>query len=281
MKELIKSTLRKAGASDVGVCRARIYNELLPVLQRNSTCFSDVDTEKRINPFLIMPEATSVIVFIVSYKSDISGNLSSYAYGKDYHTVLKEIARPAAEILLNNNYKAEVFADTGNLSDRHLAYLAGLGFLGRNHCLIHQKYGSFVFIGYILTDCPLPEDKPLNTSCLNCGKCIQSCPSKALSTGDFDMCLSFITQKKGDLSEKETKLIKSAKTIWGCDICQRVCPHNYSAPNAETDAFSKNLITDLFVCEKLTNREFKELFGDRAFSWRGKNVLIRNQKIVN
>lgn len=280
MKQRVKEYLLKAGASDVGITNARVYTELLPVLQAQSTCFSDFEAEKRINPFLTMEDVKSIIVFVVSYKSELSGNISSYAYGKDYHKVLKELAKPAMDILNQNGYKAEVFADTGDLPDRHLAYLAGLGFKGKNHCLIHPKFGSFVFIGYILTDCPLEEDAPLECSCANCGKCIDACPSQALSSGNFDDCLSYVTQKKGELTEKEQELIKSSGTIWGCDICQRVCPHNQSAPNAALDAFSNDLITNLTVPENITNREFKALFGDRAFSWRGKNVLIRNQKIL-
>ena len=182
MKQIIKETLIKAGASDSGIAKARVYNELLPRLQSVSTCFSDVLTEKKINPFLVMDDAESVIVFLVSYKSDLSGNISTYAYGIDYHKVLPDIAKPVVELLREKGYKAEVFADTGDLPDRHLAYLAGLGFIGKNHCLIHPRFGSFVFIGYILTNCPLEEDKPLEDSCMNCRKCIKACPTDALST---------------------------------------------------------------------------------------------------
>ena len=84
MKQLIKEKLKKAGASDSGIAKARVYDELIPRLQSDSTCFSDVLIEKKINPFLIMDDASSIIVFLVSYKSDLPGNISTYAYGKDY-----------------------------------------------------------------------------------------------------------------------------------------------------------------------------------------------------
>ena len=281
MKQIIKEKLKKAGASDSGIAKARVYDELLPRLQADSTCFSDVFTEKKINPFLIMEDAESVIVFVASYKSDLPGNISTYAYGKDYHKVLPDIAKPVVEFLKQEGYKAEVFADTGDLPDRHLAYLAGLGFIGKNHCLIHPEFGSFIFIGYILTDCPLEEDKPLEISCINCGKCIDSCPTDALSTKDFNTCLSYITQKKGELSEKEIGLIKENGTIWGCDICQKVCPHNSDSPTATHPDLCENLITNLKIPEDISNREFKAQYGDRAFSWRGKNILIRNQKLTD
>lgn len=281
MKQAVKQALIKAGASDSGIVRARIYDEFLPYLPKNGTCFSGISAEKRVNPFLIMEDAKSVIVFVASYKSDIPGNISTYAYGKDYHKVLPKIAEPCAELLKKKGYKSIFFADTGDLPDRYLAYLAGLGFFGKNHCLIHPTFGSFVFIGYILTNCPLEEDKPLNSACLNCGKCVSACPSAALKTGNFELCLSHITQKKGELTLAEEELIKSNGTVWGCDICQRVCPHNASAPNAVLDDFSKNLITKLHIPENISNREFKSAFGDRAFSWRGKNVIIRNQKLTD
>lgn len=281
MKQKIKEYLKKAGASDTGIAKARIYNELLPRLRSDNTCFSGVFTEKKINPFLIMEDADAIIVFVVSYKSNIPGNISTYAYGKDYHKVLPDIAKPAVELLKRNGYKAKVFADTGDLPDRHLAYLAGLGFIGKNHCLIHPEFGSFIFIGYILTNCPLEEDTPLETSCLNCRKCIESCPTGALSTKDFNTCLSYVTQKKGELSEREITLIKENGTIWGCDICQKVCPHNLIAPISKLPEFSQNLITNLHIPEGISNREFKSTYGDRAFSWRGKNILIRNQKLID
>ena len=238
------------------------------------------DIEKRINPFLIMPSAKSIIVFLVSYKSQEVGNISSYAYGKDYHLVLEEIAKKGIELLNQKGYEGYYFADTGDLCDRHLAYLAGLGFFGKNHFLINEKYGSYIFIGYIITDCELPPDEIKTGECKNCGMCENACPTSALLEGDFSRCLSFITQKKGGLSDEEKKLIKECKTIWGCDICQRVCPHNKNAKDAKNPHFSEDLITELFIPLKISNKEFKDMYGKRAFSWRGKNVILRNQEAL-
>lgn len=272
MKKMLSDALINAGASDVGICRARVYDEISTYMQNTA------DYRKRIDPFLLMPSAKSVIVFVVSYKSELSGNISKYTYGKDYHTVMKEIADSAIKILESNGYIGKAFSDTGDLCDRHLAYLAGLGFLGKNHMLIHPKFGSFIFIGYILTDCPLEADKPLEKSCINCGECIRQCPSGTLLSGDFSKCISHITQKKGELSEDEQALIKKGKLIWGCDICQNVCPHNKNAPYATNPAFCDDLITELNIGE-ISNREFLRKYRDRAFSWRGKNVIVRNIKI--
>lgn len=280
MKELIKKVLLDAGADDVGVCKARRYDELIPILEKGIFPMACKDLEKRINPFVIMPSAKSVIVFLVSYKSSQKGNISSYAYGKDYHLVLKEIAQKGIEALKQKGYEGCYFADTGDLCDRHLAYLAGCGFWGKNHCLINEKYGSYIFIGYIITDCEIGPDEINTAECKKCGKCKSACPTGALLDEDFSKCISFITQKKGDLSDEEKKMMIENKTMWGCDICQKVCPHNKNAEDAKNQYFSENLITELSICPEISNKEFKKMYGQRAFSWRGKNVILRNQKIL-
>lgn len=279
MKERLKKLLARAGASASGVCAARIFSELEDMPGLSDTVFCESDIKKRINPFLLMPEAQSVLCFIVSYKSSLLGNISQYAYGRDYHKVLREVADTAVDALHDGGFAAEVFCDSSPLPERYLAYLAGLGFIGKNRCLIHPNYGSFVFIGYILTDCRLAPDKPIGELCADCGKCLSVCPSGALSDGDFSKCISYITQKKGELSKAEEELIKNSPSIWGCDLCQSVCPHNLSAPEATLDAFCENLICELYVSEDISNRAFSELYSDRAFSWRGKNVILRNERI--
>ena len=279
-KEKLKDALIKAGASDVGFLTARKFSELSGKIT-DSTCFSGVDEGKRLNPFLVMESAKTIITYVVSYKSDRFGNISSYAFGKDYHIVLKEIGKVGIDILNDAGFLGISFADTGDLPERHLAYLSGLGVIGNNHSLIHPKWGSFVFIGYIITDCEIAPDSPIDGTCINCGKCLEACPTGSLKSGDFSKCLSFITQKKGELAVDEEDLIRENGSIWGCDICQRVCPHNASTPIAQNPDFSENLITDLKIPEDISNREFKAHFGDRAFSWRGKSIIIRNQRIMN
>lgn len=279
MKKRLIRCLLEAGAADAGVCEARVFDELRAVRGLCDTVFCESNAEKRVNPFLTMPSARSLLAFLVSYKSPHIGNISQYAYGRDYHDVLKKIAEPAADILRASGFLAECFCDSDALCDRHIAYSAGLGFFGKNRCLIHPKYGSFVFIGYIMTDCPLGADKPMEMSCGGCGKCVEACPSGALRDGDFSKCLSYLTQKKGELSVEEEELIKASPIIWGCDVCQNVCPKNAAAPCTELDAFCENPIYSLSIPEDISNREFRRRFGERAFSWRGKNVILRNQRL--
>lgn len=277
MKCRIKELLTGSGADACGIVKARIFDEFAPALSEGKYPFCD---KIGITPFDVMEDAESVIVFAVSYHSKRSGNVSSYAFGMDYHKVLPEIAKPAIDYLKENGFSAEFFTDNGSLPERHLAQLAGLGFVGKNHCLIHPKLGSFTFIGYILTNCPIDADAPLEMSCMDCGKCIDACPSGALKSRDFSKCLSYITQKKGELTESEAELIKSGGSIWGCDICQRVCPHNADAPEAVRQEFRIDLMPNVEIDRDITNREFREKYGEKAFSWRGKNVILRNQKLV-
>ncbi len=279
MKNQIKECAKKSGISDIGFLEAKKAPELFAVVSKN-TPFVTSEPEARINPFSVMNDAKTVIVLLFSYKTDFSGNISKYAHGKDYHLVLKEKASPIISLISEKGFKAEFFCDNAVLNERYLARKAGLGFIGKNGFLISPRFGSFVFIAHILTDLEISPDKENNDSCKKCEKCINACPTGALKTGDFYSCLSYITQKKGELSGNEKRLISDNKMCWGCDICQECCPHNDNVPNTDIPEFSENLITninELFM----SNREFKKMYSDRAFSWRGKCVLERNLSIIN
>lgn len=283
MKSKLIGQLKAHGACAVGIVRARLFSELEIVLnKRGRTALCEPDTEKRINPFLLMPEAKSIAVCLFSYYTGIKTNISEYALGLDYHRVLKIKMEAAATVLTDSGYKTQIYADTSPLNDRYLAYLAGLGFIGKNGMLINEKYGSMTFIGYIITDCFLDEDKPLeNNACIGCGKCIKACPGRAIGENyefDENKCVSFLTQKKGELTEQEKNIIKSSGYAWGCDICQKICPYNKSVPHTEIGEFS-DVITSIDLPEGISNKEFMRLYGSRAFAWRGKAVLKRNLEL--
>ena len=221
---------------------------------------------------------TAIVVLFPYYCGEKeNSNISKYTHGKDYHKIVLEKLNFVATELGLDDYK--VFADTGPEIDRTLALNAGLCFKGLNHMCINDKYGSYFFIGYIVCKIDVPFDKPLNKSCKKCGLCISKCPGNALENGFcYEKCLSYITQKKGQLSPLEEKLLKEGKSIFGCDICQDACPHNKEIAVTPLKEFKTDLITKLKISdiENLSNREFKEKYGDRAFSWRGKQVILRN-----
>ena len=148
--------------------------------------------------------------------------------------------------------------------------------------LINDDFGSYFFIGYILCDLDLSPDTPLEKTCSGCNRCITVCPGGALGEEfDINKCASHISQKKGDLTQSEIAILKKSGLIFGCDACQRVCPHNNITPNPIKE-FAEDLIHSLSIedIEKLSNREFLKEYKNRAFSWRGKGVLERNINIT-
>lgn len=282
MKELILSAAKTANISAVGVCRARIWHELDEILDEKTPMVTN-NKQVRLNPFLHLPNAKSVIVCLFSYKnsSKKSGNVSLYARGLDYHKVISEKLDLLKEILVSNGYEAKVFCDNTDLCDRYLAYMAGLGFFGKNRLLINEKYGSYTFIGSILTDAVLEPDEPISVACKNCGKCISACPGGALSSNGYDplRCVSYLTQTKGELSTAEINAVKKSGFVWGCDLCQSVCPYNEYATDTDIPEFKYNLIDTLDINMADSNKQFKKKYSDRAFSWRGFNIIKRNLNI--
>jgi len=211
-----------------------------------------------------------------------NSNISIYTYSEDYHIVIKKYLEKVAGFIKSlGRFETEIYVDVSPYNDIMLAKSAGLGVIGKNGLLINDKYGSLHFIGYVITDMPLEISEVYNSECLNCNKCVKACPSGALEQNDFLKCLSSITQKKGELLPSEQELIKQNGSVFGCDICQMVCPMN-DFKITPLEEFKSNLLTSIKKSdlEGLSNREFKQKYGNRAFSWRGKNILIRNLDII-
>ena len=194
MIERIKECAISSGFSDVGFLRAEIFSEISDSM-KNNIPFSPAPYDQRINPFLLMDNAKSIIVLLASYNTGLLGNMSSYAMGEDYHFVLENMAKPVLLLLEKSGASARFFCDNAPLNERFLARLAGLGFIGKNGFLISPKFGSFVFLAHIITDMDIPPDKPLSITCKDCRKCISSCPTGSVKSGDFYSCLSYINQK--------------------------------------------------------------------------------------
>ncbi len=284
MKELIEAAARKVKISQIGFTKAEVFSDLGAVLESSvAVPMAERDIEKRINPFLVMDDARTIIACLCSYYcGEKEGNLSKYARGIDYHFVMNDKLSEICDVLEQNGYKAQKFSDSGVLNDRYIAVRAGLGFIGKNGFLINERFGTYTFIGYIITDCEIEPSKYIEKKCIGCGNCIKACPSGAL--GEYGMdgykCLSYITQKKGELSQHEQELMRKCGTAWGCDICQDVCPHNADAELTDIDEFRDNLIDTLKLDSGISNKEFRRIYGKRAFAWRGKAVLLRNLEIL-
>ena len=293
-KEKLKEFCSSIGLKCVGIAGVGPYYDLEKIIKQKLsngyfTGMEEEIIEKRVNPRLIMENAKSIIVCAFPYYVDEveESNLSKYCYGEDYHIVAKRYLQRICDFLEEkiNNFEYKFFVDNGPLVDRYLAYQSGIGYFGINNNIITDEYGSYIFIGYIVNNYEFYVDDPLPKTCIKCNKCVKYCPGNAI-LGNFELnprrCLSYITQKKDDLSEEEINLIKENKMVFGCDICQEVCPHNKGISITNIEEFKTNLITKLDYDEinDISNKEFKRRYGNRAFSWRGKKIIQRNIEII-
>lgn len=250
--------------------------------------FAPADPAKRQDAEPLLSGARSAIVCLFPYKTETEekGNLALYARPLDYHLINRRYLS-LLEKTLRERFPAEDFfplVDTSPLVDRWLAYRAGLGFYGKNHCLIHPKYGSFFTIGALLTTLALTPDGPLSDGCGDCRRCLAACPGRALTENGMNprRCKSYLTQKKEPLTDAEQKIIARTPYIFGCDECQRCCPRNENAapsPLPETAEARVSFLTKETL-ETMSNRAFEREYKNYAFAWRGKKILLRNAEIV-
>ena len=225
----------------------------------------------------------SVLMFVIPYYAGETVNLSRYAAARDYHILIKEITDRLIEGIKAEHPEANAkgYGDHSPINERSAALRAGLGILGDNGLLIHEKYGSYIFIGDVITDLA-PEllfaKPPMEIrTCAHCGKCKAACPTGILR-GEGADCLSAITQKKGELSEDEKALMRKYNTAWGCDICQTVCPYNRTPMVTPIAFFKESLIPNL--TSDCLEEMSKEAFAERAFAWRGRATVARNIGIL-
>mgnify|MGYP001747855493 FL=1 len=257
------------------------------ILYESNPCpFTAANVEERLlGTTLFTPKSAIVCLFPYYVEHKDPSNLSRYTWATDYHLVINEYLKKLIEKLqiMNTDAQFSIHCDTSPLADRYMAYLAGLGFYGKNNCFISPKWGSYVVIGTILTTLELDPDTPLTQSCMGCNRCITACLGQCLGHDEFkfDTCKSYLTQKKGELTSEEEHIIAKTPLVFGCDVCQEVCPHNKDIPTTPIPEFqSVEPYIDIDELDSLTNKEFKAKYGNRAFSWRGKKILMRNQNII-
>lgn len=256
--------------------------------------FEEKDMERRIYPKTTFPNCKSIIVIAMSYNNDfnqipdykLKGRISKSSWGMDYHRVLKDkIEKLIEEIQKEEGFSYVYYVDTGPLIDRELAKKAGIGYYGKNCSIINDGYGSFIFIGYILTDLDINTSYgEVSSKCGSCNLCIKACPTGALE-GSYKFnpkkCISYLTQTKEKIPyEMRSKI---GNKIYGCDTCQLVCPKNKDiiVPNhMEFLPRDTKGYLDIEEILSISNREFKNKYGNMAGAWRGKNILKRNAIIV-
>ena len=255
MTEKIKEILYEADIKDVGFCSFDDIKDKLLSCRAISR---------------IPKNAKSVIVCLFPYKvkDNPPENISRYAAVPDYHKVCGEMLSKAALKLSEHieNYQFEWFIDNSPIPEVYTASKAGLGVIGENSLLINEKYGSFVFIGEIVTDLEIKTENNEIKRCKNCGLCKKVCPK-----AENGACLSAITQKKGELREDEANLLKTHNTIWGCDICAEICPLNKTA--------EKTYIKEFISGYRNRFTPHEDIVG-RAYEWRGEKTVLRNALLL-
>ena len=230
----------------------------------------------------------SVLVFLIPYFAIRPDNFSAYAAAEDYHFYAEGLYARLLEKMkvLFPDGEFLGFADHSPIDERDAAIRAGLGVYGKNRLLLSRKYGSYQFIGEILSTLPPEQFGNVSVSpftfCIGCNACLSACPTGILR-GESTECLSAITQKKGELSDEEKDLLRSVGTAWGCDECQRVCPYTKEALFKGTaytaiPFFKENLITHLDT--KTVEEMDDEAFARRAFAWRGRKTVLRNTHVL-
>lgn len=290
-KEKIIKFANSIGIDTIGFTKCRKFEELISEyeyrnLNKLKVEFEEEKIEKRINPFLIMEEGKSIISIAIPYFHEDNkkvNNFSKYTVGEDYHLVVKKYLQLICGYIGELGGRAEAFVDNNPLPERYIAYLCGIGFVGKNNTFITEKYGSYIFLGEIITSLNLESDEPIDKDCGQCNMCIKACPQGLLKENkienNFNKCLSYITQKK-ELSDDEIKSINGR--IFGCDICQDVCPLNKNAIESNFSEFKalpfmiEDEIENIIA---INNSDFKNKYKKCSCGWRGKNILIRNALI--
>ena len=245
---------------------------------------TDRRADLRRDPRLLLPTARSIVCVGLLYNrpEPYGGSISRYACGDDYHDVLREKLERLAGSMGTHDYK--ICVDTAPLLERSYAREAGLGWIGKNTCLIHEPLGSWFFLGEILTSLVLEPDAPPPDRCGTCTRCIDACPTQAIVDGgytlDARLCISYYTiELRGPIPEEARPSI--GHHVFGCDICQDVCPWNRRAPVTDEPAFEAgNSETPLEEMAALSEAEFRVRFGNSPVKRAKYAGFLRNVAIA-
>src|SRR5690625_560510 len=297
-KEDIIQYSEKIGIDKIGFTTADPFTELKERLRRQQELeyqsgFEKGTIEERTEPKRLLPGAKSIISIAVAYPSKIKnpprstrenrrGIFCRASWGQDYHHVLRDRLEKLREFIKGRypELESDIMVDTGELSDRAVAERAGVGFSGKNTLLITEEYGSFVYLGEMITNMPFVPDERIEDGCGDCTRCLDACPTAALvNPGQLNAqrCLAYLTQTKDFLPDEFRDVIGTR--VYGCDTCQAVCPWNRQIDfhiHEEFEPEPEVAKPKLKPMLRMSNREFRNTFGHVSGFWRGKNPLQRN-----
>ena len=296
LSKIIKSEALSIGFLSCGISKAEFLSEEAPKLENwlksgfnGEMSYMERNFDKRLDPRLLVPGCKSVISLLFNYytekkaKNDHEPKISSYAYGKDYHFVIKARLRELLSRIKNlvGDINGRVFVDSAPVMDKAWAKKSGLGWIGKNTNLINKKTGSFFFIAELILDLELEYDHPTTDHCGSCTACIDSCPTNALATPykiDATKCISYATiELKNNIPNSFKDNMKG--WIFGCDICQDVCPWNRFSKNHNEPSFEdKKNISNMSKkqWEDLTKEVFDKVFKDSPIKRTGFSGIKRN-----
>ncbi len=284
-KQAIKNKASELGFFYCGFSKVSFLEEEAPHLEKwlknnyqGSMAYMANHFDKRLNPKLLVDDANTVISLLLNYhtetlqKDPLAPKLSKYAYGEDYHFVIKDKLGELLSFMKQEigAIEGRVFVDSAPVMDKVWAKKAGLGWMGKNTNLIHPKEGSFFFIAEIITDVVIEEDGPMKDYCGTCTKCIDACPTDAIVAPyvvDGSKCISHLTIELKDAILPEQFKGKMDNWMFGCDVCQDVCPWNkFGKINQEKRFQPSAQLLDLNQndWEDLEQETFQSLFKNSA-----------------
>jgi epoxyqueuosine reductase len=242
----------------------------------------------------LLPGANSILSLASNYfrpfdrpQDDNRGRISCYSITRDYHKIIWGRLKKLDRLIQELGGKSRYYVDTGPVFERAFAESAGIGYIGKNSCVITQDFGSWVFIAEMLTTLDLPPDSnTLKLSCGRCRRCIDDCPTGAINedyTVDSRKCISYLTiENRGGIPEELREGV--GEWLFGCDICQEVCPHNHRAQISTSDGFCEVRIADqalpLADVLRLTDETFLARFAGSPIMRAKRRGLVRNACVV-
>lgn len=298
--KFIKDESKRLGFSSCGISKARFLSEEADNFEKwltkgyqGSMSYLEKNIDKRLDPRLLVPGSKSVISLSYNYfppkKLNEENNfiISKYAYGKDYHKVLKKKLKKLFASIREKigEIEGRVFVDSAPIHERAWAKLSGLGWVGKNSLLINKNKGSYFFLAEIICDLELEYDEPVLNRCGSCTRCIDACPTDAITEAqviDANKCISYLTiENKENIPEELNGSLTDS--IFGCDICQDVCPWNKrSTPHNEKEFLPNKELKKLKRKDwiEITEETFNKIFEGSAVKRTKYKGLTRNIKAL-
>lgn len=293
----IKEIAKRLGFDYVGISKAEFLEEEAPRLDawlkmnyHGKMAYMANHFDKRLDPRLLVPGAKSIVSLLLNYYPDKTQKaqkfkLSKYAYGEDYHLVIKDKLKQFLALIRDEigEVDGRIFVDSAPVMDKVWAKKAGLGWIGKHSNLITKQQGSFFFIAELILDLPLEPDGPIKNYCGTCTRCIDACPTEAIiqpQVVDGSKCISYFTIELKDAIPTEWKG-RFDEWIFGCDTCQDVCPWNrFSKPHQETKLNPKEGLLEFEGWKEMTEDIFSQFFSKSAVKRTGFLGLKRNAEFL-